>query len=144
MEIGRCDEPGRDAGRGPGAARRGAHGMGRSEVSARPRALGAGDQGGAARAFGAWQRERRDPARAGDPVLPGVHEGAPGDRRIRRAGPRGLQYWDAVPEYVALMKSDVPQQYPSRVAIVAYLRQSPSAEARELEVQTQAEPAMRW
>ena len=41
------------------------------------------------------------------------------------------QYWDAVPEYVALMKSDVRQQYPSRVAILAYLRQSPSAEARE-------------
>ena len=41
------------------------------------------------------------------------------------------QYWDAVPEYVALMKSEVRQQYPSRVAILAYLRQSPSAEARE-------------
>jgi hypothetical protein len=41
------------------------------------------------------------------------------------------QYWDAVPDYVALMKSDVRQQYPSRVAILAYLRQSPSAEARE-------------
>jgi hypothetical protein len=39
-------------------------------------------------------------------------------------------YWDAVPEYVALMKSDVRQQYPSRVAILAYLRQSPFAEAR--------------
>jgi hypothetical protein len=35
------------------------------------------------------------------------------------------QYWDAVPEYVALMKSNVRQQYPSRVAILAYLRQSP-------------------
>jgi hypothetical protein len=44
------------------------------------------------------------------------------------------QYWDAVPEYVALMKSEVRQQYPSRVAILAYLRQSPSAEAREFRV----------
>ena len=35
------------------------------------------------------------------------------------------QYWDAVPEYVALMKSDVRQQYPSRVSILEYLRQSP-------------------
>ena len=35
------------------------------------------------------------------------------------------QYWDAVHEYVALMKSDVRQQYASRVAILAYLRQSP-------------------
>jgi len=39
------------------------------------------------------------------------------------------QYWDAVPEYVALMKSGTPQQYPSRLAIVAYLRQSPNASA---------------
>ena len=45
------------------------------------------------------------------------------------------QYWDAVPEYVALMKSGVRQQYPSRVAILAYLRQSPSAEAREFRAQ---------
>lgn len=43
------------------------------------------------------------------------------------------RYWDAVPEYVALMKSDVRQQVPSRVAILAYLRQSPSAEARQFE-----------
>ena len=42
------------------------------------------------------------------------------------------RYWDAVPEYVALMKSDVRQQYPSRVAIVAYLRQSPSGNVIEL------------
>ena len=35
------------------------------------------------------------------------------------------RYWDAVPEYVALMKSDVRQQYPSRLAIIQYLRQSP-------------------
>jgi hypothetical protein len=48
------------------------------------------------------------------------------------------QYWDAVPEYVALMKSDVRQQYPSRLAILAYLQQSPSAEAREFVLQAQA------
>ena len=53
------------------------------------------------------------------------------------------QYWDAVPEYVALMKSDVPQQFPSRVAMLAYLRQSPSAEARELALRTTALPGMR-
>jgi hypothetical protein len=41
------------------------------------------------------------------------------------------RYWDAVPEYDALMKSDVPQQYPSRIAIAAYLRQSQAAQARE-------------
>ena len=39
------------------------------------------------------------------------------------------QYWDAVPEYVALLKSSTPQQYPSRIAIVAYLRQSPAGGA---------------
>lgn len=39
------------------------------------------------------------------------------------------QYWGAVPEYVALMKSSTPQQYPSRIAIVMYLRQSPNASA---------------
>jgi hypothetical protein len=31
------------------------------------------------------------------------------------------QYWDAVPEYLALMKSKDQQQYPSRLAIQAYL-----------------------
>jgi hypothetical protein len=36
------------------------------------------------------------------------------------------EYWDAVPEYVSLLKSGVRQQYPSRIAIVAYLRQSPA------------------
>jgi hypothetical protein len=41
------------------------------------------------------------------------------------------QYWDAVPEYVALMKSGSPQQYPSRLAILAYLRQSSSAQIPE-------------
>jgi hypothetical protein len=35
------------------------------------------------------------------------------------------QYWDAVPEYVALMNSDVRQHYASRVAILAYLQRSP-------------------
>lgn len=53
------------------------------------------------------------------------------------------QYWDAVPEYVALMQSDVRQQFPSRVAIIAYLRQSPSAEARELALRTSALPGTR-
>ena len=53
------------------------------------------------------------------------------------------QYWEAVPEYVALMKSDLAQQYPSRVAALAYLRQSPSAEARGLAMQTPAAPGVR-
>jgi hypothetical protein len=35
------------------------------------------------------------------------------------------QYWDAVPEYVALMNSGVRQHYASRVAILAYLKRSP-------------------
>jgi hypothetical protein len=39
------------------------------------------------------------------------------------------QCWDALPEYVALMKSGAPQQYPSRIAIIAYLRQSPAGGA---------------
>jgi hypothetical protein len=39
------------------------------------------------------------------------------------------QYWDAVPEYVALMKSKVRQQYPSRLAMLAYLHQCPDAKA---------------
>jgi hypothetical protein len=52
------------------------------------------------------------------------------------------QYWDAVPDYVALMKSDVRQQFPSRLATLAYLRQSPSAEARELALRTSALPGM--
>ena len=39
------------------------------------------------------------------------------------------QYWDAVPEYVALMNSDLRQQYASRIAIVAYLKQSPGGAA---------------
>ena len=36
-------------------------------------------------------------------------------------------YWDAVPEYAALMKSDVRQQGESRFAIAVYLRQSRGA-----------------
>ena len=39
------------------------------------------------------------------------------------------QYWDAVPEYLALMKSGVRQQYPSRLAMLVYLQQSPNARA---------------
>jgi hypothetical protein len=37
------------------------------------------------------------------------------------------QYWDAVPDYIALTKSGVRQQYPSRLAMLAYLQQSPNA-----------------
>lgn len=37
-------------------------------------------------------------------------------------------YWDAVSEYEALMKSDVRQQGPSRFAIAVYLRQSRGGE----------------
>ena len=39
------------------------------------------------------------------------------------------RYWDAVPEYQALMKSGVRQQYPSTLAMLAYLRQSADARA---------------
>ncbi len=39
------------------------------------------------------------------------------------------QYWDAVPEYEALMKSSVRQQYPSKVAIQFYLAQSADVRA---------------
>ena len=53
------------------------------------------------------------------------------------------QYWDAVPEYVALMKSDVRQQFPSRVATLAYLRQSPYADAREIARRTPVLPGTR-
>jgi hypothetical protein len=35
------------------------------------------------------------------------------------------QYWDATPDYAALLASGVRQQYASQAAIVAYLRQSP-------------------
>ena len=49
------------------------------------------------------------------------------------------QYWDAVPEYVALMKSTTQQQYSSRIAIVAYLRQYPNAGALGLSLPAVAE-----
>jgi hypothetical protein len=49
-------------------------------------------------------------------------------------------YWDAVPEYVALLQSDVKQHYASRVSILAYLRQSPVAEARALALKNSGEP----
>ena len=39
------------------------------------------------------------------------------------------QYWDAVPVYQALMKSGVRQQYPSMLAMLNYLRQSPGGAA---------------
>jgi hypothetical protein len=39
------------------------------------------------------------------------------------------QSWDAVPDCLALMKSGVRQQYPSRLAMLAYLQQSPNAKA---------------
>jgi hypothetical protein len=41
------------------------------------------------------------------------------------------QYWDATPEYAALLKANVRQQNDSRAAIVAYLRQSPIATEAE-------------
>jgi len=50
------------------------------------------------------------------------------------------QYWDAVPEYVSLMKSSTRQQYPSRIAIVAYLRQYPNASAIDLSLPAVADP----
>jgi hypothetical protein len=42
------------------------------------------------------------------------------------------RYWDAVPDYLALLHSPVRQQYPSRLAVVAYLRQSPNGRSLEL------------
>ena len=39
------------------------------------------------------------------------------------------RYWDAVGEYVALSKSDIPQHYASRMAIANYLRHSPAGSA---------------
>ncbi|MFO1313177.1 MAG: hypothetical protein U1F41_14060 [Burkholderiales bacterium] len=42
------------------------------------------------------------------------------------------RYWDAVPEYVAIMKSGTRQQYPSWIAIATYLRESPDAGAIDL------------
>ena len=42
------------------------------------------------------------------------------------------QYWEAVPAYVALLRSEVRQQYPSLVASVMYVRQSPGGAAIDL------------
>jgi len=50
------------------------------------------------------------------------------------------KYWDAVPEYVAIMKSDLRQQYPSRLAIVAYLRESPDANVLGIALSESATP----
>ena len=43
------------------------------------------------------------------------------------------KHWEAVPDYVALLESGVKQQYRSRAAIVAYLRQSPAGYAGNIE-----------
>lgn len=51
------------------------------------------------------------------------------------------QYWDAVPEYQALIKSGVRQQYPSMLAMMNYLRQSPAGGAAGAAAQTPL-PAM--
>ena len=64
--------------------------VGGRAVHARSASFDPRARGGAARALRAGQRERRHPARAGDPVVPTVHQGAQGNRRIRRAGSRGL------------------------------------------------------
>jgi hypothetical protein len=54
------------------------------------------------------------------------------------------QNWDAVPEYVALLKASTPQQYPSRIAIVGYLRQylrqHPNSSAIDLSLLGLADP----
>ena len=54
--------------------------------------------------------------------------------------------WDAVPDYLALMRSGVRQQYPSRLAMLDYLQQSPNA--RSLGFSPEAAPpsgnAERW
>jgi len=44
------------------------------------------------------------------------------------------QYWGAVPLYLALIKSNVRQQFTSRVAMFVYLRQSPVASVIDLAV----------
>jgi len=49
------------------------------------------------------------------------------------------QCWDAVPDYLALMRSNVPQQYPSRQAIQAYLLKG--LQAREPGSSTQQAPS---
>ncbi len=51
------------------------------------------------------------------------------------------QYWDAVPEYQALMKLGVRQQYPSMLAMLNYLRQSPSSSAAGAAAQGSLPPA---
>ena len=38
--------------------------------------------------------------------------------------------WDAVPEYIALMRSDLAQHPASRYAMWSYLKQSPRADAK--------------
>jgi hypothetical protein len=47
--------------------------------------------------------------------------------------------WDAVPDYLALLKSGVRQQYPARLAMLVYLQKSPNAKA--LGFSTAAAPA---
>jgi hypothetical protein len=44
------------------------------------------------------------------------------------------QYWGAVPVYMALIKSNVRQHFASRVAVFAYLRQSPVGNLIDLDV----------
>jgi len=44
------------------------------------------------------------------------------------------QYWGAVPLYLALTKSNVRQDFKSRVAVAAYLRQSPAGSLIESDV----------
>jgi hypothetical protein len=44
------------------------------------------------------------------------------------------QYWGAVPEYMALIKSNARQNFASRVAIFEYLRQSPVGSLIESDV----------
>jgi hypothetical protein len=44
------------------------------------------------------------------------------------------QYWGAVPSYLTLIKSNVRQQFASRVAIFAYLQQSPVRSQIDLSV----------
>jgi hypothetical protein len=44
------------------------------------------------------------------------------------------QYWGAVPSYLALIKSNVRQQFASRVAIFVYLQQSPDRSLIDLSV----------
>ncbi len=39
-------------------------------------------------------------------------------------------YWDAVPEYVQLLKSNAVRDPASRYAIIVYLKQSPRADAK--------------